>query len=158
MARRELALAALPVWLLFLSCVCIIWVHGPARHSTEVRASLPDRAASRSVCCAEAKLHWQLDEAGALRLAEGHGYVKVHRDPTVNGHDQIIAPHGYASLHEQKVKVPLLSVACVRSSKRQSLFDTARVRACAVCHPAAGRGAMTPVRACGWHSVDAGVS
>lgn len=49
---------------------------------------------------------WQLDEAGALRLAEGHGYVKVHRDPTVNGHDQIIAPHGYASLHEQKVKVP----------------------------------------------------
>jgi len=56
-----------------------------------------------SIPCAATRACWgQLDEAGALRLAEGSGYVKVHRNPTVNGHDQIIAPHGYASIHEQK--------------------------------------------------------
>jgi len=49
-----------------------------------------------------ASLELQLDEAGALRLVEPH-MVKVHHEPTINGHDQSIAPHGWASLHEQKV-------------------------------------------------------
>ena len=54
--------------------------------------------------CAPCKtLLLQLDEAAALRLAEGSGMVQVHHEPTINGHDQKIAPHGWASLHEQKV-------------------------------------------------------
>ena len=56
--------------------------------------------------------HWrlplQLDEDGALRLAEGSGWVTVHHDPTINGHDQKVAPHGYASIHEQKVSIKAL--------------------------------------------------